>query len=212
VGDRRYVATMEAALAGVRALRGDPDGAEEDLARVEVQLAVHGRANLARLADVYRSIAGIVRGDRAPAHALAAELAGAPVEDVRLALPLLRRVLREADEDARTWTFDARGTGFRPPGGEDVSLETRLPLARILAALARQRVEHAGEPLDKVDLARSAWPDESRLQVTAANNRLKVAISTLRKLGIEPILMTRGGGYLLDPSVPIRIAVENLPI
>jgi DNA-binding SARP family transcriptional activator len=37
----------------------------------------------------------------------------------------------------------------------------------------------------------------------AARQRLRTAIWTLRKLGLEPLLLTRDDGYLLDPAVPI---------
>ena len=37
----------------------------------------------------------------------------------------------------------------------------------------------------------------------AARNRLHVAISTLRKLGLKEALQNRGDGYLVDPDMPV---------
>jgi len=50
----------------------------------------------------------------------------------------------------------------------------------------------------------AGWPDEERISLESARNRLKVAVSTLRKSGLEPILQTHAKGYLLDPGIPIR--------
>ena len=40
------------------------------------------------------------------------------------------------------------------------------------------------------------------MQTEAARKRLRTAIWTLRKIGLEPFLLTRDEGYLLDPYVP----------
>jgi cell division protein FtsI (penicillin-binding protein 3) len=51
----------------------------------------------------------------------------------------------------------------------------------------------------------TAAPEAVRvISPESARNRLKVAVSTLRKSGLEPILQTHAGGYLLDPAIPVR--------
>jgi hypothetical protein len=39
---------------------------------------------------------------------------------------------------------------------------------------------------------------------TAARNRLRVALTTLRNLGLRAALITREGGHLLDPNVVVQ--------
>jgi predicted ATPase len=208
VGDPRYEATISAALAGLRALRGDLDGAERELADCERRLQASDAARFAPVIDVYRGVVDALRGDLVSARRRGEDLARLPIEDARLALPLLRRVLRETEDRGRTWTFAARGASFRAPSGGAVELASRAPLARIVDALVRHRLERPGELLAKEPLIRAAWPDEARLPMGPGANRLKVAVSTLRRMGLEPIIVSKRGGYMLDPSVPLRVEDE----
>ena len=205
IGDARYRAAMDAALVGVRALRGEVSGARAELERIQASVVGRGSAHLATVVEVYRGVIEAVEGDVASAERRAGALARALTEDTRLALPFLRRAIREANDRARAWTFDPRGVAFQAPGAPVVRIETREPLARIVAALVRRRVERPDAPVERDELVAAAWPDEARISAESAKNRLKVAVSTLRKAGLEPVLVTRGGGYLLDPSVPIRV-------
>ena len=52
-------------------------------------------------------------------------------------------------------------------------------------------------------LIEAGWPGE-RMRPDAAGKRLRTAIWTLRKAGLEALLLTRHDGYLLDPLVTIR--------
>ncbi len=54
-------------------------------------------------------------------------------------------------------------------------------------------------------LIQSAWPDE-RLIPKAARNRLHVALSTLRTLGLRELILSTAGGYMLDPAIPVRLS------
>ncbi len=205
IGDARYVAAMDAAHVGVRALRGDTKGAYEALARIQASVVGRGSTHLAGVVEVYRGVIEAIAGDVASAEERAATYARAQTEDTRLALPFLRRAIRDAKERARTWTFDERGLAFRAPSSAVVRLDTREPLARIMASLVRQRLARPNVPLEREDLVAAAWPDEAKMSEDSAKNRIKVAVSTLRKAGLEPLLVTRGSGYLLDPTVPIRV-------
>ena len=70
----------------------------------------------------------------------------------------------------------------------------------------RGRMDRYGEPIERERLVAAAWPDEPRLVPSAAANRLKVAIASLRKFGLEPLIVAvRGGSYFIKPDVPIRI-------
>lgn len=102
-----------------------------------------------------------------------------------------------------------RGAWFRAPDGELVSLERRRPLAAILDHLLRARQADPGAACTWEQLVEAAWPGE-RMMPTAAAHRVRVAVSTLRKLGLRERLMTASEGYLLDPTCPVA-RVEDAP-
>jgi hypothetical protein len=62
-----------------------------------------------------------------------------------------------------------------------------------------------GEPLSKGALIAAGWPDEPRLSAQSAAIRLKVAVNSLRKAGLEPLIVTVKGGYRLDPTLPVVV-------
>jgi len=99
------------------------------------------------------------------------------------------------------------GRWFRPPHGEPQSLARRRPLADILARLATARQETPGAPLGWEALRDAAWPGE-RMQASAAAHRVRVALSTLRKLGLRDQLLSTQDGYALDPACPFARAEE----
>jgi predicted ATPase len=204
IDDARYVAAMDAALVGVRALRGDTHGAAEALARIQASVVGRGSEHLATVVEVYRGVIEAVSGDLASAERRAKAYARAQTEDARLALPFLLRAIQTERARSLTWVFDARGVAFRAPGASTVRLDTREPLARLVAALVRHRVDRPNAALARDELVAAVWPGEAKLTTDSAKNRLKVAVSTLRKAGLE-ILVTRGNGYLLDPSTPVRV-------
>lgn len=80
-------------------------------------------------------------------------------------------------------------------------LKRRNAPRRILQVLAGARIDDPGRACARDELIESGWPDE-RMLASAADKRLRTAIWTLRKAGLEPILLTRDDGYLLDPAVP----------
>jgi hypothetical protein len=53
------------------------------------------------------------------------------------------------------------------------------------------------------ELLEAGWPGE-RVGPEAGFARVRNALSTLRKMGLRDVLLTRDDGYLLDPAVPIR--------
>jgi tetratricopeptide (TPR) repeat protein len=101
------------------------------------------------------------------------------------------------------WVVQVEGKWFAPPGGERVAVEHRPTLARFIAQLLSAHRERPGQPLTIAQLAETVWPGEKMLQV-AAKNRVHVAVSSLRKLGLAALLLHRDRGYLLDPSARIR--------
>jgi hypothetical protein len=53
-------------------------------------------------------------------------------------------------------------------------------------------------------LLEAGWPGE-RVLAEAGATRVRVAIATLRSLGLGDVLQTRDDGYLLDPDVGITL-------
>ncbi len=96
------------------------------------------------------------------------------------------------------------GRWFRTPGGQAVSLHRRRTLSRIADALAQQREADPGKPLSWAELQAAAWPGE-KLVKDAGAHRVRVAVSSLRKLGLGEFLLTRGDGYLLTTDCPLFV-------
>ncbi len=54
------------------------------------------------------------------------------------------------------------------------------------------------------DLLAAGWPGEKVLPF-AGRNRVHVALTTLRGMGLRDVLLSDGDGYHLDPSVPLSL-------
>lgn len=138
----------------------------------------------------------------------AAEPSGRSVE-VRLALRCLEAALSRgsssqgARRDPKALVVESTGRWFRPPHAESVDLERRRPLRLIVARLSEQRLENPGVPIPWDGLLEAGWPGE-RVIPSAGAHRVRVAVSTLRKLGLRSVLCTVDEGYLFDPAVETR--------
>jgi len=121
--------------------------------------------------------------------------------EARFALRMARRALDGAGAGA------GAGAAARPPSvlrverqgrwfeidGARVDLGRRGALRRILVALATRR----DRGLKQSELVEAGWPGE-RVLVDAAATRVRVAIATLRQLGLRALLVTRDDGYVLE--------------
>jgi hypothetical protein len=96
------------------------------------------------------------------------------------------------------------GEWLETPNGMRHALGARRPLRRLLLALAEAHRDRAGASLSVAELLQVGWPGEDPLP-EAGNNRVYVAISTLRKLGLGDLLQRWDGGYRLDPGVRCQI-------
>ncbi len=92
------------------------------------------------------------------------------------------------------------GRWFGIPGSDRVSLQRRRALRLILKALLEQRLSAPGSALGQAELLEAGWPGE-RVKHEAGTLRVYNALSTLRKLGLRAVLLSRDDGYLLDPKV-----------
>ena len=87
-------------------------------------------------------------------------------------------------------------------GADRVDLSRRCSVRRILAALIQERQAGANRTLDVHELFELGWPGE-RIPYESQVRRVYTAIWTLRRLGLDALLLTREGGYLLDPKQSI---------
>ncbi len=99
---------------------------------------------------------------------------------------------------------DASGRWYSTPDGQRFDLERRKTLGRVLATLVAARKETPGRALSVADLLDRAWAEE-KLLPRAGANRVYVAVTTLRKMGLRNLLIRTDAGYVLDAEVPLRI-------
>jgi hypothetical protein len=74
----------------------------------------------------------------------------------------------------------------------------------VLLALANGRMQRPGVTIGPEALQAAGWPGE-KMSHAAGLKRVRTAIWTLRRLGLESVLRTCDDGYLLDPAVPLRL-------
>lgn len=130
--------------------------------------------------------AAVLRGDAAPetTSSLRARLQRTLAEvSARATLPVLR-----VGPEARWFALD----------GEPVDLSRRGAPRRILAALVDAR--DAGEELDVHAIVAAGWPGEE-LHPEAGRARAYTAIRSLRRFGLEEVLVTRDEGYVLEAAI-----------
>jgi hypothetical protein len=88
-------------------------------------------------------------------------------------------------------------------GGQRVELSRRPLLRRILAALVEAHT-NGRTHVSRTQLVAAAWPGE-RLIPESAFNRLRVAVSELRSLGLRDVITATADGYALTARAPIRL-------
>lgn len=115
---------------------------------------------------------------------------------------MLRRFNTEMqDPQARALIIDKRARAYRPPGQiEWFDMSRRETPFRLLTALVEQRLEAPGVPLDPDDLFSLVWPDE-QIMPDAAQNRMYVTVSALRRDGLKDVIKKEASGYLIDDEV-----------
>jgi len=205
VDDRRGQALARLQLGLIAQRMGDRAGAREALKSAMDEFGALGFSVLEATAQGHLGVLAREEGRSVDAHArltaacdalraLAGEGAAALFE-------------KELDADAGgsfaslTMTVVGEGgTWFRPAGGERVELSRRVPLSRIVEQLASERLLRPNAALSSRALQEAAWPKE-KMAPSAGAHRVRVAISSLRKLGLP--VVTSDDGYALDPSVPM---------
>lgn len=99
---------------------------------------------------------------------------------------------------------------FQVAEGSPVVLETRIPLRRLLLALAELKLHSPQAVLPVTAAFEAGWPGE-RATPTAAAMRVYTAVHSLRRLGLRGLLVRRRRGYVFDIDVRIAAAESQFP-
>ncbi|MDF2693983.1 MAG: Signal transduction response regulator [Labilithrix sp.] len=99
---------------------------------------------------------------------------------------------------------------FQIGEGSPVMLETRVPLRRLLLALAELKRTSPHSVLPVTAAFEAGWPGE-RASPTAAAMRVYTAVHSLRRFGLRGILVRRRRGYVLDIDVHIAANQSQFP-
>jgi predicted ATPase len=187
------------------ALRGDTPTVRIGFELHEASLHLRAARDAGDAGDAGRLAGEIAKwGARADAlrRRTAADAAGGMDSiDVRFALRMLEQALAARRSRAEL-VVGKDGAWFAVDGGARVDLRRRGSLRRILHALVARHAEAPERALDQDALVERGWPGE-RLRPDAGSTRLRVAIATLRRLGLRSVLVTRDDGYLIDPSADV---------
>jgi tetratricopeptide (TPR) repeat protein len=201
IGSRRLSAAALLHIARVEAATDKVAAAKSKLE--EVRRSTGDDAQLRALAELVAGHVAVAAGDVAEAERCLARTGEASLRSA-----LLRRaatVLRTALGDGLPVDALVIGKGwFKAPRGKKVDIASRKAPSLLLSALAEARRKSPGASLTVDELFSAGWPGERALPSSAAS-RVYVAISTLRKLGLESILIRDDAGYRLDPAVPMTV-------
>jgi hypothetical protein len=119
-----------------------------------------------------------------------------------------RRVAVETPRPSAAIRIGPEGDWLTSPDGARHDLGPRRALRRIVLALATRRLEQPGQALPLEALLEAGWPGERPLPEAGAN-RVYVALSTLRKMGLADALERHDDGYRLDPGVPLTLETRT---
>jgi hypothetical protein len=120
-----------------------------------------------------------------------------PTDEVqKWARTLLALLDRVGDAGPRV-EISRDGKWLRTSVGPTLSLRRKAVLAALLARLAEELVSAPGRSISKQALKSAAWGSE-KMTESAASNRLHVALTRLRGLGLERALIFDEVGWRLD--------------
>lgn len=207
VRDLRLEGVFSAARPAVLALKGAFGHAQNDLATAQRRFDEVGDPALLVALELHRAAVQLSQALASPGDPKAALAAASQVlartesaaqgnDDARFAARMLRRLF-----PAEALVVGPEGSFFELRG-ERTALTGRPTLARMLDALATARSLRPGEPLSWTELLEAGWPGE-RVLPQAGQNRVRVALTSLRNLGLRSAIVTSSGGHLLDPALPL---------
>ena len=156
-----------------------------------------GRLSKADLVEWRRRLAHDCADDPTMARILRTNI------DARFAQRLVRLALGDEPPVALRVHEEARWFEL---AGERVGMSRRGPPRLILKALIGAQDRGLGA-LDGAALVAHGWPGQ-RILANAAATRVRVAVATLRKLGLRDVILTRDDGYLIDPAVSVEVVAD----
>lgn len=113
--------------------------------------------------------------------------------------------LTENPQDApNQLVLEAQGHYFQLPEGGRIELTRRKTLRRVLAELVSAHHAAPGTPVPVLTIVEAGWPGEKHVGMSG-HHRVRVAIWTLRRLGLGAHIETCENGYRLAPNQEIRI-------
>lgn len=126
--------------------------------------------------------------------------ASAAWDHVRMSTLVLARRVPRAPADV--WLDYQHGVARVAHGAEHrtIDLTDRTHAARILESL----ISAGGAPIDATRLVGLVWPNE-RMVRRAADNRVRVAIATLRTRGLRDVVVTTPNGYAIAHNVKLAV-------
>jgi predicted ATPase len=128
-----------------------------------------------------------------------------PAAEERISAAALAHLLDEGAPAIGALLVDADGAFFQCPGEDRVDCRQRPVLRRMLATLATNSEEREPRLVSFAELVRAAWPGE-RGSESSHKNRVHVALSTLRRLGLRDWLVADPQGWALRRPVQIHRA------
>lgn len=212
----------------VLSARDQLPSAEQSFAQAEPVLL--GRAPWAEVARVYRGHLHLARARAAQASgriaereeelslaqgclAAAGSKTAATSDDLRIAARILERALESQAGLSSVPPSGARGPPalllgadsewFSVAGAPRVDLSRRPLLRRLLSALAAQYERSPDTVVEPQALIREAWPKE-HYNPEVHVNRLHVALSSLRTLGLREVVIRSDRGYRLQPGTELH--------
>lgn len=200
-GDAGLEAFFSCVLARIEAIAGREQSARALIASARARAASAGDPGLGALVEALEASLGRAEGSEGAAEGPApGSLAIALIARLRDRGP--RSTPPRAIDDEGALRVGAGGAWFRAPGGERVDLTRRKPLRLLLDRLAEERVRAPGSALAWDALIAAGWPGE-KMRADAGAHRVRVAISTLRKLGLREAIRTEEDGYLIAADVAV---------
>jgi predicted ATPase/Tfp pilus assembly protein PilF len=137
-------------------------------------------------------------------------------DDVRAGVRLLDAALgRRGSSTAAARQGSALVVGpeaswLQAPAETPQDLSRRKAPRLILLTLVEHHRANPGAGVTLDDLLAAGWPGQ-KVVPTAAANRVYVALTTLRKLGLRKYLLSQDDGYLLDPALPVDRVAAAMP-
>ncbi len=113
--------------------------------------------------------------------------------------------LREDPTDIRRMAATPDAASVTLPNGMRVDLSRHGVPRQLFVALMEARVRDASDGgMSIAQLVAAAWPGE-RMSIASGTNRVHVALSKLRQLGLRDIIERVELGYRIAPGVEVRV-------